>query len=229
MATFTMALKDVLELDPTIEPEILGNYPLFDEAHREELNRKIIRHYWNQEIGHETISLFRLALARRLDEVMPLYNQHYEISAVKFNQLETIRVRNRNETTTESTSAGTGETTSASGAKSRAVAQELPQTMLSGDGDYATSAQDNISDTNATGATKENSTASNKADADNVTTGFQGNAAMMLLQYRQSLVNVDMMVINDLETLFMQLWSNGDNFAGNGNYYYGYGAFPLLP
>jgi hypothetical protein len=63
-----------------------------------------------------------------------------------------------------------------------------------------------------------------------VTTGFQGNAALMLLQYRQSLVNVDMMIIEELQNLFMLVWDNGDAFTGNGyGYYgyYGYGTFPV--
>jgi hypothetical protein len=230
MATFTTELRDVLALDPTIESGILADYPLFDEAHREELNRKIINHYWNREIGQETIALFRLQLRRRLDEIMPLYNQHYEISAVKFNQLETVRVRNKALAQATSDNTSNGSTTSTSGAKSRAVAQELPQTLLSGTGDYATNAQDNISDSNAAGTSTDDSTSKQNSSADNVTTGFQGNAALMLLQYRQSLVNVDMMIIEELQNLFMLVWDNGDAFTGNGyGYYgyYGYGTFPV--
>jgi hypothetical protein len=213
MATFTLALKDVLEMDPTIETEILGTYPLFDEGHRPVLNKKIIDHFWNMEIGVETVSMFRLALARKLNEIMPLYNQHYEISAINFNQLETVRINNTNTATTTATSESASTSGSTSDAKSRAVAQELPQTMLSGNGDYATSAQDNISNTAATGNSSENGSTEQNASADNVTSGFQGNAALMLLQYRQSLVNVDMMIIGELESLFMLLWSNGDEFS----------------
>lgn len=229
MATITIELRRVLELDPDIETDILTNYPIFDEEHRATLNRKIINHFWNREIGQETISLFKLQLKRRLDEIMPLYNQHYEISAIKFNQLETVRVKNAGKLAGTSTSTGDSSTESASGAKSRAVAQEMPQTLLSGTGDYATQAQDNISDTTATGSSTENGSSENSSVSDNVTTGFQGNAALMLLQYRQSLVNVDMMIIEELQNLFMLIWDNGDELAGNGNNYgyYGYWGFPL--
>ncbi|AYQ99929.1 adaptor Ad4 [Arthrobacter phage Mendel] len=229
MATFTIELRRVLELEPTIQSEVLAEYDIFDEEHRATLNRKIINHFWNREIGQETISLFKLQLKRRLDEIMPLYNQHYEISAIKFNQLETVRVKNAGKLAGTSTSTGDSSTESASGAKSRAVAQEMPQTMLSGTGDYATQAQDNISDTTATGSSTENGSSENSSVSDNVTTGFQGNAALMLLQYRQSLVNVDMMIIEELQNLFMLIWDNGDELAGNGNNYgyYGYWGFPL--
>lgn len=223
MATFTMAFKDVLESDPTIKTEILAQYPIFDENHRDVLNEKIINHFYNQEIGQETISMFRLALARKMNEIMPLYNEHYKISAIEFNQLETVRIHNVNENSVNTTTTGTTTNNGTSGAKSRAVAQELPQTLLAGTGDYATSAQDNISDTTSTGTANETSSQEQGGTADNVTSGFQGNAALMLLQQRQALVNVDMMIIDELQTLFMLIWSNGDEFTPRrSGYFYGY-------
>lgn len=229
MATFTLELHEVLELDPTIESGILAEYPIFDEAHRPVLNRKIINHFYNQEIGQETISMFRLALKRKLDEIMPLYNQQYEISAIEFNQLETVRINNNNTTTGATVSAGESVSGSTSGSKARAVAQELPQTLLSGTGDYATNAQDTISDTETTGTGTDSSTVNQDGTQESLTTGFQGNAALMILQYRQSLVNVDMMIIDELQNLFMLIWSNGDSFTGsNGRYgFFGFGRLPF--
>ena len=229
MATFTLELHEVLELDPTIETGILAEYPLFDEAHRPELNRKIINHFFNQEIGQESISMFRLALKRKLDEIMPLYNQHYEISAITFNQLETVRISNTNISNGVTVSAGESASNSTSGSKSRAVAQELPQTLLSDNGDYATSAQDTISDTTTEGAGNDSSTVNQDGTQDSETVGFQGNPALMLLQYRQSLVNVDMMIIDELQNLFMLIWSAGDSFTGHaGQYgYFGYSRHPF--
>jgi hypothetical protein len=227
MAVFTMVFKEVLELDPTIESGILTTYPIFDPAHRAVLNKKIIDHFWNHEIGQETISMFRLALARKLNEIMPLYNQQYEISGIQFNQLETVKISNTNTTTGETVSAGESTSQSGSGSKGRAVSQELPQTLLSGTGDYATNAQDTISDTTATGSGSDSSTVNQDGTVNSETTGFQGNAALMILQYRQSLVNVDMMIIDELKTLFMLIWSNGDEFIphGYGLGYNGYGRF----
>ena len=226
MAIFTMELWEVLELDPTIETGILQQYPIFNEAHRPVLNGKILQQFHNQEIGQETISMFRLALARKLDQIMPLYNQQYEISAINFNQLETVRINNTN--ISNNVTAGTSESTneSASGAKSRAVSQELPQTLLAGNGDYATAAQDNISDTTASATANDENTVNQNNEQLSETTGFQGNAALMILQYRQSLVNVDMMIIEELQELFMRVWNNGDEFTRTSYYHphmFGYG------
>lgn len=230
MATFTMELWEVLEHDPTIETVILQEYPIFDEAHRPVLNGKILDHFNNREIGQENISMWRLALRRKLNEIMPLYNQHYEISAINFNQLETVRISNTNISSGTTASTGESDNTSSSAAKSRAVSQELPQTLLSGNGDYATAAQDNVSDTDASGAATESSTVNQDGTQDSETVGFQGNAALMLLQYRQSLVNVDMMIIEELQNLFMLVWSNGDDFTNTGSAlpgYFGYGRYFL--
>ena len=37
----------------------LADYPIFDEAYRQTLNDKIIRHYWVYEIGSETVEIGR--------------------------------------------------------------------------------------------------------------------------------------------------------------------------
>jgi len=225
-----MELWEVLEHDPTIESEILAEYPIFDEAHRPVLNGKILDHFNNREIGQENISMWRLALRRKLNEIMPLYNQQYEISAIKFNQLETVRISNKNISSGTTASTGESDNLSSSNAKSRAVSQELPQTLLSANGDYATAAQDNISDTEATGTATETSTVNQDGTQDSDTVGFQGNAALMILQYRQSLVNVDMMIIEELQNLFMLVWSNGDDFTDTQTMlpgYFGYGRYFL--
>jgi hypothetical protein len=224
MPSFTMELKTALELDPTIETGILATYPIFDETHRPVLNRKIINHFLNQEIGQETVSMFRHALKRKLDEIMPLYNQQYEISAIKFNQLETVRINNLNNTTGTTNTSSESSNESESDAKSRAVSQQLPQTLLSDTGDYATAAQDNISGTTAKAKAVDANTVNQDGTGTSETTGFQGNAALMILQYRQSLVNVDMMIIDELAGLFMLIWGNGDSFT-NTNHNYGFGRY----
>jgi hypothetical protein len=235
MATYTMELHRAIDSDPAIVTESLAEYPIFDEKYRDGLNKKIIDHYWNQEIGQETVSMFRLALRRKMNEIMPLYNQHYLASQLKYDPLDTIGIKNVTEaesvaktagtSTTDAT--GTSETLSKSDAKSRAVASELPQVQLSGADDYATSAQDNVSGSTTSGGAKDVQSSANKdtstseQDAKNTstTTGFQGNRTALLMQYRASLVNVDMMVIEELQELFMLVWSNGDEFTERTSYY----------
>lgn len=222
MGTYTMPLKDVLDLTPDIG---LNDYPIFDESYRETLNKKIVDYFWNREIGQETISLFTHQLRVRMNNIMPLYNQHYEASRIKFDPMKTITMENFGTSTSEATNTGTSNSTSASDAKSRAVNSDHPQEMLSATGDYATSGADSFGTTNATSATDNTGTTAQKSNSKGGVQGFQGNPAMVIFQLRATFVNVDMMVISELEDLFMLVWANGDDFTGrNGDGFYG--VFP---
>src|SRR5690625_6824095 len=89
MSTFTIKLKDVLEY--TDQDIGLDTYPIFDENYRQALNDKIIDHYWNREIGQETIGMFQLAMRRKMKEVMPYYTQVYESEVIKFDPISTFK------------------------------------------------------------------------------------------------------------------------------------------
>jgi|SRR6185312_9936524 len=227
MATFTMTLGDILDEvgdDPEARAAHVGldTYPIFDEEYRDGLNQKIIDHFLTREIGAETVELFRLFLRRKMNEVMPLYNQLYKSERLNIDPLNTVSMKSVSGSETESTNEGKGETTSGSDAESRTVASEFPQSRLAGDGDYATSAQDSKSASQATGTSTENSTGKQNATSQNETTGSQGSQAALLLQYRETFMNVDLMVIEELDPLFMLVWENGDTQTGG---YYNYGYF----
>lgn len=63
------------------------DYPIFDEDYREVLETKIIKHYYLREIGAETVGLWKFFLSRRMNEIMPYYNQRYESTLIEFNPL----------------------------------------------------------------------------------------------------------------------------------------------
>lgn len=218
MGTFTVTLQEAIELSEPMERYTsigLDAYPLFDPDYREALNEKIIAHFNEQEIGHETISMFRYAMARRMNEIMPFINQHYKASAIEIDPLKTVDIKSLGTSLEEST------TESKSKADGRVVGSNTPQVRLSGNGDYATSAQDSASETTADG------TAAQNASNENSTSGYQGNPAELVYALRQSFVNVDMMVIDSLNDLFMMIWDNGEEYTrGHGiDYYTGFYPF----
>lgn len=61
--------------------KIFETFPVFEEAHREILCKKILRHYYMDEIAFETAGLWKLALNTKMQEIMPKYNELYSISA----------------------------------------------------------------------------------------------------------------------------------------------------
>lgn len=62
----------------------------FDENYRPILCKKILKHYYTREIGLETAGLWMLSMNRKLEEIMPYYNQMYESEMLEFNPLYTM-------------------------------------------------------------------------------------------------------------------------------------------
>ena len=67
--------------------KIFTSFPIYDEAHRADLCKKILRHYYMDEIAFETYGLWQLAINTKLIEIMPQYNSLYKASAEIINPL----------------------------------------------------------------------------------------------------------------------------------------------
>lgn len=61
------------------------DYPIFDVNYKATLETKIIKHYYFREIGAESYGMFKMWLDRRMNEIMPYYNQLYQSELLKFN------------------------------------------------------------------------------------------------------------------------------------------------
>lgn len=54
------------------------DFPIYDSTHKDTLCRKILSHYYTQEIAFETVGLWQFNLRRKMSEIMPYYNNLYE-------------------------------------------------------------------------------------------------------------------------------------------------------
>ena len=200
----------------------LGSYPIFDEDYRNILNGKILDEYWKREIGVETPDMFFYVIRRKMDQIMPYWNKIYETELIDYSALETMRIHSVNSATTEGTEETEATNTSNSQNEStgRVVSSSTPQTMLSGNGDYATGASDSKSDSDVTAEATQNATASNNTESsgDNLVTGFQGISSELVNRYRASLLNIDVQILSDLQDCFMLILDNGDSFAPRWDY-----------
>lgn len=86
MAKYTMTIEEMMESGIKID---LETYPIFDESYRNVLNNKILSHFYFREIGLETPQKFNFFLRRRMNEIMPFYNQLYKSELIAFNPLIT--------------------------------------------------------------------------------------------------------------------------------------------
>ena len=225
MSNYTVELR---KIDERLIDDALSYYPLFSEEYRSTLNSKIKTHFWFNEIGHETIDIFLFQLKVKMNEIMPYYNQMYESELTKRDPFITVRMTSKN--TSNGSTRTTGETseqgssTSSTDAKSRAVQSETPQVMLSGNGDYATGAADSTSLTgvksSSTSGGSQSTTSSSDGSGTATQEGFSGSMASLIQAHRDAIVNVDMMVIAQLEPLFMLVWTPPTDMIGAD--WYGY-------
>lgn len=212
MPVFTMELWRVLEMTDDIG---LNEYPEFKSGYRDVLNKLIIDHYHDREIGMETIAKFRHSVMRRMNEVMPYYNSLYKTQEIEYDPLSTIDIKtiSNGSSTTDTEASGETSSTMANEGGSRAVQSNTPQVRLSGNGDYASAAADTTNDSTATGSGTEAqaSTSNEQNENESHTSGYQGAPSSLIMDYRRSLMNIDLLVIDELADMFMGVWDNGDD------------------
>lgn len=231
MSKYTTELRWIVENGYDLQ---LNEYPIFDENYRQKLNQKIINHYYFREIGFETVGLFRFYLKQTMNEIMPYYNQLYESALLEIDPLNTINftetltrtkigndTKNFNENTTINSN-GDSNSNSTKSTNFKDVESDTPQGMLSIgniEGElYASYARisKNEDTTNSTAhqettdtQKRKNDEKINREDNENYTRTEIGNResqSELLMKYRQTFLNIDMQVINELNDLFMGLY-----------------------
>lgn len=205
------------------------NFPIFDESYRGVLERKILKHFYTREICEETVGLWKLRLNTRLNEIMPYYNKLYNSELLAFNPLYTHNLTRTKNGTQNNTNTGTVESTGHSKTVGIGIGEntstsidkysDTPQGDLTNveNGSYLTNARI-VNDSANTSSSSENTSDNSGSVQSNGTSdttenylenivGYDGRSASELLKdYRDTFLNIDMMVINDLEDLFIQLW-----------------------
>lgn len=195
MAIYTTTLKTILDNGNKLN---LQNYPIFDENYRETLNNNIIRYFYFQEIGFETVAQFNFELETKMMLIMPKYNILYKLIAEE-NPFYTTHINELYNRKFENIGEGT------SNGENWNLYSDTPQ----GNVDFT-----NISNldylTDATKQTGENSTsAKNNGEemSDKEIKGYQGKSVTeMFADFIEKFQNIDQLIINDLKPLFMGVW-----------------------
>ena len=215
-------------------PKIFSfTFPIFDENYRTVLEKKILKHFYTREICEETVGLWKLRLDAKLNEIMPYYNKLYSSELLEFNPLYTANLSrtrktdydsNRNTSNSGKVNSKSDSNGSGTGTNSNVgvdLYSDTPQGALTGveNETYLTNARKTTDNANSSSSTT-NSTTGEVTNSDSGTddlsstenyletvVGYDGmNASELIMKYRETFLNIDMMVIGDLETLFMQLW-----------------------
>lgn len=215
MSKYTTELRYLVEMNFDLG---LKDYPIFDELYRKPLNDKIIEHYSFREIGFETAELFKRFLNRTMNEIMPYYNQLYKSELLKFTPLASKQIIEKyvkdNEANAHQTGNGTQSTISTGTNDARSVFSETPQGLLSMSNIetdlYASSASiDKSSGTSDTSSDNTTTTTADSVGKETFTrdiTGIEGDPSELLKNFRSTFLNIDMLIIDELNSLFMGIW-----------------------
>ena len=228
MARYTVQLRKIVE--SVGEDEVLKwfqDYDLTNYLSAEEIKvitdrgtwsparlaQKIVDHYYMQEIGLETVGLFKrrvkVAMQEIMEEKLPLiYSASLEYNPLtNVNYTETYSGTSTNENTSSS------DTTATSDSSGLTVNSDTPQGQIDKEailgGAYASSTSANeIEDS----ANTQSSGESSGTGTQDYTKHFEGNQGIsatyqkMIQQYRENIRAIDREIIEDLRDLFMIIY-----------------------
>lgn len=220
MAHYTITIKTLIDNNFDFQ---LNDYPIFDENYRNTLNQNILYHYYENEIGFETAPLFRFYLKQKLNEIMPYYNELYKVQKKlidenlllnNVNITENLQGTNTNNTSTSASSQSNSSNSGTSNNKNLFLdtpqGNEYKGTI--NDTNYATNVTfDNNTSSNTIQDTSSNSgTANVSATNAYIKTIIGNNGAKfnidVLNDIKNKLMNIDLLIINELNDLFMQIF-----------------------
>lgn len=213
---------DIEEVISKSWDKIFKGFPIFDETYREKLCSKILEHYFMREICAETVGLWRMWLNSKMNEIMPYYNELYKTTLLEYDPLTNTRLtRDKDETLDgetrgNSTDVNDGASNVTNNGSGDRMFSDTPQGALNNvrEGRYLTDATVTTTTDTSNGTTHASNTKEYKDETDNVTTtnetiaGKVGSVsyATLIREHRDNLVNIDMMIIEELEELFLGIW-----------------------
>lgn len=161
-------------------------FPIWDENHRGELEKKIIEHYYFRQIGFETVGRFIFYLNVRMREIMPRMIELWKTTQFDYNPIENYNMvedgtdnrKNKSETLAKFSETPQGEI------------QDIK------DGRYLTNATHGEDE--AEGTDIHHLTRSGNIG---VTTTQQ-----MIQQERELIIDIDMLIIEELKDLFLGVY-----------------------
>lgn len=212
----------ISEIIALARPKIFDfNYPIFDQNYKEELETKIIRHFYLREIAFETVGIWKLKLEDKMNIIMPYFNKLYDSELIKYNPLLEVDYTktgsNENNGSNNRTENRTNNQSNTSNRTNYNMFADTPQMQIVDIPTNANNAtltnltKDIDNDTNTLNITEQgtdNTTLHNKTDyVERIIGKVSTSSYMKLIQeLRDTFLNIDSMIIESLDDLFMRIW-----------------------
>ena len=217
MSKYTIELREIENCICYLFPK---GFPFYTDSEEMRLNfiQKFYDEYMFREIGFETVERFRRSLLGKLNKIMPYYTQlyHTELESKNINfmlnkdLIETFEreITGSSEINANSTSNSNGTSTS----NSNDIMYDTPNTKIDDMTKYPTqgSQGENNATSSSNGTSTSNQTGEN-TQSEKTSLVSKGNigitsSAQLLKEWREVIINIDELILNDLEDLFMLLF-----------------------
>ena len=196
---------------------------------KQKLARKIVDHYLMEQIGSETMALFKHRAKIEMQEVMEKYLPLIYSRAIEYDPLVNVdytesftrNIERENTGSTEVTTSGSSNSESSNNSSGLNVGSDTPMTNLNKQdilaGNYAssTSANENeasITDETTTSSSNSGESSGNENVDETYTKRVRGNSGVsataqkMVEQFRENIIAIDKDIIKEIEPLFMIIY-----------------------
>ena len=231
MANFTMEVREMMN-QPLISGVFTFDYEFYSDnvQDKETFEKLFVSHFYFREIGFETPERFKMKLQSKLNLIMPYYRQLALTEWDKVRSIEQMmESKNLTETTEHiqsiqgnsetqsnqsSSSNATQNATSTNESKASNLADGVSQSSL--DDGYLTAAgkteQTDNTQTESSGTGSQTLTGNNEQQLTEKTT-FTSNGdigiqtpAYAIAEWRKIIININQMIINECEDLFLKIY-----------------------
>ena len=184
-------------------------YNLYDNDLKPWFEEKFCQHFMFYEIGFDTIGMFKQRLMSKLNDIFPYYKQLYETEirtkGIDFMLNKDLKESYVRELTSNSNSNQESNVTS----NSLSTAGQLTPSLIANSekiDKFMDSAQKDNSSSNSTSIGE-----SNGKSREEYTLTSQGNigitsSAELLTKWRETILNIDLMIFEECNDLFMQIF-----------------------
>ena len=217
MSKYTIELREIENCICYLFPK---GFPFYTDS--EELRQNFLQKFYDEymfrEIGFETVERFKRSLLGKLNKIMPYYTQlyHTELESKDINFLlnkDLLETFEREISgSSEVNSNSTTNTNGTSSANSNDIMYDTPNTRIDDMTKYPTqgSQGENNATTSSNGTSTSNQTGEN-TQTEKTSLISKGNigitsSAQLLKEWREVIINIDDMILNELEDLFMLLF-----------------------
>ena len=217
MSKYTIELREIENCICYLFPK---GFPFYTDSEELRLNfiQKFYDEYMFREIGFETVERFKRSLLGKLNKIMPYYTQlyHTELESKNINFLlnkdliETFEreVSGSSEVNSNSITNANGTSTS----NSNDIMYDTPNSRIDDITKYPTqgSQGENTATSSSNGTSTSNQSGEN-TQSEKTSLISKGNigvtsSAQLLKEWREVIINIDELILNDLEDLFMLLF-----------------------